>query len=78
MTKLTVFVFSGPFCELLPTICGFGAIYKAHDSRYLFERHDQKLTISAFYWHFHELLPIVLGFRCDFARLVTLDICLRG
>jgi hypothetical protein len=38
-------------------------IYNAHDTQYIFERHDQKLNVLAFQGHFHELLPIVLGFR---------------
>jgi hypothetical protein len=46
--KLIVFMFSGHFCELLPTICGFGAIYEAHESRYMFERHDQKISVLYF------------------------------
>jgi hypothetical protein len=31
-----------------PQFCGSGAIYKAHDTQYMFERHDQKLVVFAF------------------------------
>jgi hypothetical protein len=37
-------------------------IYKAHDTQYMFERHDQKLIVFCVYGHFRDLLPTVLGF----------------
>jgi hypothetical protein len=39
-----------------------GGIYMAHDTQYMFKRHDQKLVIFTFLSRFHELLPTVLGF----------------
>jgi hypothetical protein len=36
------------FVSYCPQFWGSGVIYKAHDTHYLFERHDQKLVIFAF------------------------------
>jgi hypothetical protein len=41
-------------------------IYKAHDTHYMSERHDQKLVVFMFSGHFRERLSTVLGFRGDF------------
>jgi hypothetical protein len=40
-----------------------GGTYMAHDTQYMFERHDQKLVIFTFLGRFHELKSTVLGFR---------------
>jgi hypothetical protein len=37
------------------------AIYKPHHTRYMLERHDQKLIIFVFSRSFHDLLPTVCG-----------------
>jgi hypothetical protein len=31
-----------------PLFWSFGVIYKAHDTQYMFERHDKKLIVFAF------------------------------
>jgi hypothetical protein len=38
-----------------------GTIYKAHDTQYMFERHDQNLIIFELYGCFRELFPTVCG-----------------
>jgi hypothetical protein len=38
----------------------------AHNTQYMFERHDQKLVVFTFLGHFREILSTVLGFRGDF------------
>jgi hypothetical protein len=43
-----------------------GGIYMAHDTQYIFERHDQKLVVFTFLGRFRELLSTVLGFWGDF------------
>jgi hypothetical protein len=45
---------------------GFGVIFKAHDTQYMFDTHDQKLIVFMFSGHFRELLSTILGFRGDF------------
>jgi hypothetical protein len=41
-------VFMAIFVSYCPQFWGFGAIYKAHDTQYMFERHDQKLAVFVF------------------------------
>jgi hypothetical protein len=36
------------FVSYYPQFWGFGVIYKAHDSQYMFQRHGQKLVVFAF------------------------------
>jgi hypothetical protein len=50
------------FLSYYPIFWSSRAIYKAHYTRYMFERHDQKLTIFVFSGCFRELLPIICGF----------------
>jgi hypothetical protein len=45
MTKNSFFCIYGLFRELCPQFCGFGVTYKANDTQYMFERHEQKLVI---------------------------------
>jgi hypothetical protein len=61
--KFVVVAFMAVFVSYCPPFRGSRVIYNAHDTQYMFERHDQKLIVLAFQGHFHELLPIVLGFR---------------
>jgi hypothetical protein len=61
--KIVVFAFMAIFVRYCPQFWGSRVIYNAHDTQYMFERHDQKLVFLAFQGHFHELLPIVLRFR---------------
>jgi hypothetical protein len=56
----------GSYC---PQFWGPGVNYKAHDTQYSFERHDQKLVIFTFYGRFCELLSIVLGFWGDLHKI---------
>jgi hypothetical protein len=53
--KLIVFVFMAIFVSYCIQFWGSGGIYMAHDSQYMFERHDQKLVIFTFLSHFREL-----------------------
>jgi hypothetical protein len=53
------------FVSYCPQFWGSGVIYKAHDTLYMFERHDKKLVVFAFYGRFRELVPIVWGFHED-------------
>jgi hypothetical protein len=66
MTKNSSFLRLWPFCDLFRTVLGFWGIYMAHDTQYMFERHDQKLVIFTFLGHFCELLSTILGFWGDF------------
>jgi hypothetical protein len=52
------------FVSYCPQFWGSGVIYKANDTQYMFERHDQNSSFLHF-WPFHELLHIVLGFQGD-------------
>jgi hypothetical protein len=36
------------FVSYCPQFWGSGVIYKAHDTQYMFERHDRKLIVFAF------------------------------
>jgi hypothetical protein len=66
MTKNLLFLhFWAVFVSYCPQFWVFWVIFKARDTQYMFERHDQKLVVFAFYGRFHELLPTVLGFRGD-------------
>jgi hypothetical protein len=53
--KLVIFTFMALFVSYCPQFWGFGEIYKAHDSQYMFERRDQKHVFFAFKGRFHEL-----------------------
>jgi hypothetical protein len=58
--KLIVFVFYVRFCGLYcPPFWDSMAIYKAHDSRHMFSRHDKNYLYLTFYGCFYELLFIV-------------------
>jgi hypothetical protein len=46
--NLLFFVFMALFVSYCPQFWGFGVIYKAHDSQYMFERRDQNLVVFAF------------------------------
>jgi hypothetical protein len=62
MTKKTCcFCVYGHFRELLPTVLGYRVIYKAHDTQYMFERHDQKLIIFTFVAVFMSYYPQFWG-----------------
>jgi hypothetical protein len=45
----------------LSTVLGCGVIYKAHDTHYMFERHDQKLVVFAFMAVFVSYCPQFWG-----------------
>jgi hypothetical protein len=67
MTKNSSFLRVWPFLWAIAHCFGvMGGIYIAHDTQYMFERHDQKLVIFTFSGHFRELLSTVLGFWGDF------------
>jgi hypothetical protein len=53
------------FVSYCPQFWGSGVIYKAHDTMYMFERHDRKSSFLRLWPFFRELLPTVLGFRAD-------------
>jgi hypothetical protein len=53
MTKNLSFLHLWPF--LFPLFWGYGGIYMACDTQYMFERHDQKLVVFIFLGHFREL-----------------------
>src|SRR4051812_18806156 len=59
------------FMSYLPLFWCSRAICKAHKTRDMFERHDQKLYFFTFYGRFQEILPTILGFLRLVARLVT-------
>jgi hypothetical protein len=46
--KLIIFVFMDIFVSYCPQLWGAGVIYKAHNTQYMFERHDQNLVIFMF------------------------------
>jgi hypothetical protein len=46
--KLVVFAFMAVFVSYCPQFWGPGVIYQAHDTRYIFERHDQELIVFTF------------------------------
>jgi hypothetical protein len=56
--KLIIFASMAVFVSYCPQFWCPGVIYQAHDTQYIFERHDQE-------GHFCELLSIILGFRGD-------------
>jgi hypothetical protein len=53
MTKNSSILHLWPF--LCPLFWGYGGIYMARDTQYMFERHDQKLVVFTFSGHFCEL-----------------------
>jgi hypothetical protein len=59
-----------------PQFWVFGVIFKAHDTWYLFDRHDQKLIVFAFMAVFVSL-PTVWG-SGGFTWPKTHSTCLRG
>jgi hypothetical protein len=44
-----------------PQFWVFGVIFKAHDTWYLFDRHDQKLVVFAFIAIFVSYFPLFWG-----------------
>jgi hypothetical protein len=65
------------FVSYCPQFWGSRAIYKANDTQYMFERHDQKLIVFAFLavsW----AIAHSLGFPRWFTRPMTLSTCLGG
>jgi hypothetical protein len=62
MTKNGRFCVYGRFYELCRPFWGSGVIYKAHDTQYMFERHDQKLFIFVFIDAFVSYCPQFWGF----------------
>jgi hypothetical protein len=77
MTKTRRFCVYGHFYELLPLFWGYGGIYMAHDTQYMFERHDQKHIIFAFMAIFVSYAHS-FGVPGCFTRSMTLSTCLRG
>jgi hypothetical protein len=56
MTKNSSFLHLWPFLWPIAHYFGvMGEIYMAHETQYMFERHDQKLVVSTFLGHFREL-----------------------
>jgi hypothetical protein len=54
------------FVSYCPLFWGYGGIYMAHETQYMFEMHDQKLVVFTFSGRFRELLSTVLDFWGDF------------
>jgi hypothetical protein len=79
MTKNSSFLRLWPFLWAIAHCFGVmgRGIYMAHDTQYVFERHDQKLIVFTFLGHLHELLPTVLGFWGDL-QVPWHTTCLRG
>jgi hypothetical protein len=50
------------FVNYCPQFWGSGVIYKAHDTRYMFERHDQELGVFAFWAVFMSYRPLFRGY----------------
>jgi hypothetical protein len=46
--NLSFFALMAIFVSYCPQFWGAGVIYEAHDTQYIFERHDQKLILFAF------------------------------
>jgi hypothetical protein len=56
MTKNSSFLRLWPFLWAIARCFGvMGGIYMAHETQYMFERHDQKLVIFTFSGRFREL-----------------------
>jgi hypothetical protein len=78
MTKNLLFLhFRAVFMSYCPQFWVFGVIFKAHDTWYLFDRHDQKLIVFAFMAVFVSYFPLFWG-SGEFIWPVTLSTCLRG
>ena len=60
-----------------PQFWVFGVIFKAHETWYLFDRHDQKLIVFAFIAIFVSYFPLFWG-SGGFTWPMTLSTCLRG
>jgi hypothetical protein len=43
-----IFAFMAVFVSYCPQFWSSGVIYEAHDTQYMFERHDQNLIVFAF------------------------------
>jgi hypothetical protein len=63
MTKTRCFFVSGCFMSYCPQSWVSGVIYKAHDTQYMFERHDRKLVVFAFMDVFVSYCPLFWGSR---------------
>jgi hypothetical protein len=62
MTKNLLFLhFRASFVSYCPQFWVFGVIFKAHDTWYLFDRHDKKLIIFAFMAVFVSYYPLFWG-----------------
>jgi hypothetical protein len=46
--KLAIFTFMSVFVSYCPQFLGPGVVYKAHDTQYIFEKHDQELIVFTF------------------------------
>jgi hypothetical protein len=51
------------FVSYCPQIRDFGVIYKAHNTLYMFERHDRKLVVFVFMAVFMSYCPQFWGSR---------------
>jgi hypothetical protein len=77
MTKTQHFCVSGHFMSYYAQSWVSVVIYKAHDTQYMFGRHDRKLGIFAFMAVFVSYCPL-FGFLGRFTRNMTIYTCLRG
>jgi hypothetical protein len=63
MTKNASFLrFRSVFVSYCPQFWVFGVIFKAHDTWYLFDRHDHKLVVFAFMAVFVSYFPLFWGY----------------
>jgi hypothetical protein len=76
--KLVVFAFMALFVSYCPQFWGFGVIYKAHDSQYMFERRGQKHVFFCVLGPFSWAIAHSFGVSEWFTRSMTLSTCLRG
>jgi hypothetical protein len=78
MTKNLSFLhFWAIFMSYCPQFWVFRVIFKAHDTWYLFDRHEQKLIVFGFMAVFVSYFPLFWG-SGRFTWPVTLSTCLRG
>jgi hypothetical protein len=78
MTKNLSFLhFRAIFVSYCPQFWVFGVIFKAHDTWYLFDRHNQKFVVFLFMAVFVSYFPLFWG-SGGFTWPVTLGTCLRG
>jgi hypothetical protein len=59
--KLIVFALMAVFVSYCTHVWGAGVIYKAHDTQYMFERHDRKFIVFAFIAVFMSYCPQFWG-----------------